>query len=87
MTGKELGKIELVDVECIDGLESRISVHYKLSGSQGCWGVDDWSGWDKLVEVMKDAKVLSMTNLRGKPVEVVFQDNVLKSWRILVEVI
>lgn len=37
--------------------------------------------------LMKDAKVDSFEKLKGKPVEVVFENSTLKHWRILTEVI
>jgi hypothetical protein len=40
-----------------------------------------------LLGIMKDANVSRMQDLVGKPVEVVFDSNSLKSWRILTEVI
>ncbi len=41
----------------------------------------------KIGKVLTDAKVYDINELVGKPVEVVFEDNTLKSWRILTEVI
>lgn len=38
-------------------------------------------------QLLKDAKVSEIQKLRGIPVEVIFKDNTLKSWRILTEVI
>jgi len=35
----------------------------------------------------KDAKVNSIDKLKGIPVEVTFEDNMLKEWRILTEVL
>jgi len=37
--------------------------------------------------LLKDADVQSLDKLNGKPVECVFEQNMLKSWRILTEVI
>jgi hypothetical protein len=37
--------------------------------------------------LLKDAKVNSVDQLKGKPVEVTFDGNMLKSWRILTEVL
>jgi hypothetical protein len=36
---------------------------------------------------LKDAKVNSVDELKGKPVEVTFDGNMLKEWRILTEVL
>lgn len=41
----------------------------------------------KLMSVMKQAKVESFDQLEGKPVEVTFENQTLKSWRILEEVL
>jgi len=37
--------------------------------------------------LLVDAKVRSVSDLRGKPVEVTLESNTLKSWRILTEVL
>lgn len=37
--------------------------------------------------LLKDAKVLSVEQLKGKPVEATFDGMLLKSWRILTEVL
>ena len=41
----------------------------------------------RVSEVIKQAKVNDFSQLKGKPVEVTFDGNRLKSWRILTEVI
>jgi hypothetical protein len=38
-------------------------------------------------KLLKEAKVDSVDKLKGKPVEVTFDGNMLKEWRILTEVI
>ncbi len=40
-----------------------------------------------LSKLLKDAKVNSVDKLKGIPVEVTFEGNMLKEWRILTEVI
>jgi hypothetical protein len=40
-----------------------------------------------LSKLLKDAKVNSVDKLKGVPVEVTFDGNMLKEWRILTEVI
>jgi len=40
-----------------------------------------------LSKLLKDAKVNSINKLKGIPVEVTFEDNMLKEWRILTEVL
>ena len=69
---------------------------------KGCWAEDPdkhsrWSKSDQdkswadmirwLRDTMEEAKVSSMDGLKGKPVEITFEGNTLKSWRILREVI
>ncbi len=38
-------------------------------------------------KLLKDAKVSDISRLNGKPVEITFEGNTLKGWRILTEVI
>ena len=38
-------------------------------------------------DLLEDAKVDYVDQLKGKPVEVIFEGNTLKSWRLLTEVI
>ena len=40
-----------------------------------------------LSKLLKDSKVDSVDKLKGKPVEVTFDGNMLKEWRILTEVL
>jgi hypothetical protein len=40
-----------------------------------------------LSKLLKDAKVRSVDKLKGIPVEVIFDGNVLKEWRVLTEVL
>lgn len=44
------------------------------------------SAW-KLAETLKEAKKHSVQDLVGVPVEVTFDGNMLKSWRVLTEVL
>lgn len=41
----------------------------------------------KLDALLKAAKVSDVTNLVGKPIEATFDGNLLKSWRLLTEVL
>lgn len=41
----------------------------------------------KLDKLLKEAHVNDVMKLVGKPVEVIFDDNMLKSWRLLTEVL
>jgi hypothetical protein len=38
-------------------------------------------------KLLKESKVDSVEKLKGKPVEVTFEGNMLKEWRILTEVL
>ena len=56
------------------------------------WSEEDRDGWYSEImryvsTLLKDAKVNSVDMLKGKPVEVTFDGNTLKSWRILTEVL
>lgn len=56
------------------------------------WTEEDRDGWYSEImryvsTLLKEAKVDSVDKLRGKPVEVTFDGNKLKSWRILTEVL
>jgi len=41
----------------------------------------------KIIKIMQEAKVTNVTKLVGTPVEVVFDGNTLKDWRVLTEVL
>ena len=41
----------------------------------------------RISKLLKDAKVQTIDQLKGKPVEIVFEGNTLKTWRILTEVL
>jgi hypothetical protein len=56
------------------------------------WSEEDRDGWYAEImryvsKLLKDAKVDSVDKLKGKPVEVTFDGNQLKEWRILTEVL
>ena len=56
------------------------------------WSEEDRDGWYAEImryvsKLLKDAKVDSVDKLKGKPVEVTFDGNTLKEWRILTEVL
>ena len=65
----------------------------RIKCSDRCkWTEEDRSkGYDEVMRFVSDllsnAKVSSISELNGKPVEAVFEGMVLKSWRILTEVI
>ena len=56
------------------------------------WTEEDRDGWYAEImryvsKLLKEAKVDSVDKLKGKPVEVTFDGNILKEWRILTEVL
>lgn len=56
------------------------------------WTESDRDGWYSEImryvsKLLKEAKVNSVDELKGKPVEVTFDGNMLKEWRILTEVL
>ena len=56
------------------------------------WTTEDRAGyWNamllELYDTLVDAKVQTVDQLVGKPVEIVYEDRMLKSWRILKEVL
>lgn len=56
------------------------------------WSEEDRDGWYSEImryvsSLLKDAKVDTVDKLKGKPVEVTFDGNTLKEWRILTEVL
>lgn len=56
------------------------------------WSEEDRDRWYTEImryvsKLLKEAKVDSVDKLRGKPVEVTFDGNTLKEWRILTEVL
>jgi hypothetical protein len=56
------------------------------------WSEQDRDGWYAEImryvsKLLKEAKVDSVDKLKGKPVEVTFDGNQLKEWRILTEVL
>lgn len=56
------------------------------------WSEEDRDAWYAEImryvsKLLKDAKVDSVDKLKGKPVEVTLDGNLLKEWRILTEVL
>lgn len=56
------------------------------------WSEVDRDGWYTEImryvsKLLKEAKVNSVDELRGKPIEATFDGNTLKEWRILTEVL
>ena len=56
------------------------------------WSEEDRDGWYAEImryvsKLLKEAKVNSVEELKGKPIEATFDGNMLKEWRILTEVL
>lgn len=56
------------------------------------WTTEDWKNRNHqtvllVSKLLSDAKVSNVNKLKGIPVEVEFENNAIKSWRILTEVI
>lgn len=75
---------------------------FGISDGRGTWVTDpgkshEWSKadqtkiWGEMVrwirDIMRKAHVEELSQLKGKPVEVTIEDQALKSWRILTEVL
>ena len=73
-----------------------------VSDFWGCWALKwdqhcEWTEKDrindlgnivlKIATLLEDAKVKGVSDLKNVPVEATFEDNKLKSWRILKEVL
>lgn len=98
MDGKMIGKIKNVDIITEYG---HIYVHFEFGSDKECWGVanaypiqpglkakepDKWKLF-QIATILEAAKVEKLSHLKGKPVEVTFEHNTLKDWRILEEAI
>ena len=82
----ELGKISRADY----GINDRGWLGLTLTFSGKSWGVGTFIPHNKteeLVQRLKDAGKINMPELVGVPVEVTFEGNLLKDWRVLTEVL
>lgn len=79
----ELGKISSSDFTLRRGV-----LALELSFTGKAWGCD-WRVYDlnEITDTLTAAKVDRISKLTGKPVECTFEGGVLKSWRILEEVL
>lgn len=55
--------------------------------SETDWLKSHAENYHRLMKLMKEAKVKNFTQLEGKPIEIVFNNGTLVSWRILSEVL
>ncbi len=96
----EFGTIE--DYPFLIGLQLGFSMNgcYVMDGGKYCVNISDQCKWEDreknevitnsveyISEVLKDAKVNYVSQLVGKPVEVLIEDNTFKGFRILTEVL
>ena len=92
---KYLGKISFIDLEYLD---EKFGLVISLD-CNGCGTTDFIGGYVKniehtsitictnIIQLMKDANVSNLQELKNKPIEVTFENNLLKEWRILTEVL
>jgi hypothetical protein len=87
MSEKGLGKIDNLKVEVND--RGHFGVTFSLQGP--CMGtfifksLETDTAWIKTL--LKQAKIHEVSDLKNVPIEMEFEDNLLKSWRILEEVL
>jgi hypothetical protein len=103
VTGKQLGKIQSVSFGHGGYHDAMIGISFTLSGEGwgvgdfwGAWSIkrseeDRIRGLGEMVmrvnDLLQQAKVSTVDRLKGIPVEVSFEGNLLKSWRVLTEVL
>ena len=83
---KILGKIHSAELQISD--HGHLLVEISLVGSG--WIVGTYISSkepEKIKQYLEDAKVNKLSELIGKPVEVIFKGSSLDSWRILTEVL
>ena len=78
----KLGKLDKVEYGLDD--RNRLGLHFELRGD--CWGTS-WSEFEDITTILISANVNYISQLNGVPVEAIFENNILKSWRILTEVL
>ncbi len=93
MTKTELGK--MTHVKFGTDLDLGFGLHFVLEGKG--WGtsysetIHSYESksdmCDKVMDILKQAKVNFINELENVPVEVMFEDRLLQSWRILEEVL
>lgn len=92
MIEKEFGKIRDIKLGFGGYQDAMLGVTFKLESKE--WGTIDfwpWSGsmefYVKIRDLLRDAEKQDLKQLEGVPIEVTFENGVLKSWRILKEVL
>jgi hypothetical protein len=83
---KLLGKIQSTELQISDHGHLLVEIYFVgLSWSVGTYISSKEP--EKIKQYLEDAKVNKLSQLIGKPVEVIFKGSCLDSWRILTEVI
>lgn len=87
MTGKELGRISKATFGYLGDFK-RIAVDLTFSGKG--WGVSSYicaDNHDKIRKMLDDSGKQHVHEMVGVPVEITFEGNAIKDWRILTEVL
>lgn len=83
---KFLGKIQSAELQISDRGHLLVEISFiGLSWSVGTYISSKEP--EKIKQYLEDAKVNKLSQLIGKPVEVIFKGSILHSWRILTEVL
>lgn len=87
MTGKELGRISKAQFGYLGDFK-HLAVELTFSGKG--WGVGSYIGADNrdyIRKTLDDAGKRYIHELVGTPVEITFEGNAIKEWRVLTEVL
>lgn len=84
--GKHLGKISRVRLGLHPEVDDKVGLDMTFSFG---WCVDAWVPLEdaNLAKLLQDAKRRTVVDLVNTPVEVVIERGMLKSWRVLTEVL
>lgn len=86
MDGKHLGKIIAADFGLDPDREDRLCLTLNLGFDGGGTTISEYD-MNVIRDTFLDAQVRIVEHLRNKPIEVIVEGNVVKSWRILTEVL
>ena len=99
MEKKQLGKIRSISIGYGGYQDAMFGVSFELGG-EGWSTCDFWGGWTeenqandmglafiRLAKLMSSVRISSVSKLTGLPVEIVFENGIQKSWRLLTEVL
>lgn len=86
MNGKHLGKIERIRLGYWDGMYG-LQIGLSSTGGSCMSYVPSAETMDKIKTLLLDSNSTWLDELPGKPIELEFEGNALKTWRILKEVI